>query len=256
MDALSELWQFMSVADHWSGRNGIAARTLSHLLISVAAVLAAGVLVMPFAVWLGHRRRGGVVAIAAVNLGRAIPSLAILALALPLSIRYGFGLGAVPTLVALTVLAMPPLFANSYVGVANLDPHLIDAARGQGLTGGEILRGVELPLATPLLLTGVRVAFVQVLATAALGALVAFSGLGSFIVEGFAQFDDGKTLTGAVLTSLLAIGAEILLLRLQRRLTPWAPAPRARRPGRESPATGRRNGKTDPTAVGIRTVRG
>jgi osmoprotectant transport system permease protein len=239
MSALGELWQFMSVGDHWSGRNGIAARTLSHLLISLAAVLAAAALVMPLAVWLGHRRRGGVVAIAAVNLGRAIPSLAILALALPLSIRYGFGLGAVPTLVALTVLAMPPLFANTYIGFANVDAHLIDAARGQGLTGGDIVRGVELPLATPLLLTGVRVAFVQVLATAALGALVAFSGLGSFIVEGFAQFDDGKTLTGAVLTSLLAIGAEILLLRLQRRLTPWAPAPRSRRArGRESAAAG------------------
>ena len=245
MSALRELWQFMSVADHWSGRNGIAARTLSHLLISLAAVIAAAALVMPLAVWLGHRRRGGVVAIAAVNLGRAIPSLAILALALPLSIRYGFGLGAVPTLVALTVLAMPPLFANTYIGFANVDAHLVDAARGQGLTGGDIVRGVELPLATPLLLTGVRVAFVQVLATAALGALVAFSGLGSFIVEGFAQFDDGKTLTGAVLTSLLAIGAEILLLRLQRRLTPWAPAslPAPRRDrgagsGRESAATG------------------
>ena len=213
---------YLSVAEHWSGRNGILARTVAHLLVSVAAVAAGAILTVPLAIVLGHRRRGGVVAIAAVNLGRAIPSLAILALALPLSIRYGFGLGAIPTLVALTVLAMPPLFANTYIGFANIDTHLIDAAKGQGLTGGDIVRGVELPLATPLILTGVRVAFVQVLATAALGALVAFSGLGSFIVEGFAQFDNGKTLTGAVATSLLAITAEIALLRLQRRLTPWA----------------------------------
>jgi osmoprotectant transport system permease protein len=237
MSALRDLWQFLVVQEHWSGRNGIAARTLAHLLLSVAAVLAGAVLTVPLAVLLGHRRRGGVVAIAAVNLGRAIPSLAILALALPLSIRYGFGLGAFPTLVALTVLAMPPLFANTYIGFASIDTRLIDAARGQGLTGGDVVRTVELPLATPLIMTGFRVAFVQVLATAALGALVAFSGLGSFIVEGFAQFDDGKTLTGAVLTSLLAITAEIGLLRLQRRLTPWAqttPVQRGRAPRRST----------------------
>ncbi|HTO01035.1 MAG TPA: ABC transporter permease subunit, partial [Microthrixaceae bacterium] len=126
-----------------------------------------------------------------------------------------------PTLVALVILAMPPLFANTYTGMVTIDVSLVDAARGQGFTEFEIVRNVELPLSTPLLITGVRVALVQVLATAALGALVAFSGLGSFIVEGFAQFNNGKTLTGAILTSLFAISAEALLLRLQRRLTPW-----------------------------------
>lgn len=219
--SLYDFWVFMTTASNWGGRNGIAARSFAHLLISVIAVLAAGVVTMPAAVWLGHRRRGGVVAIAAVNLGRAIPSLAILALALPLSIRFGFGLGAAPTLVALIVLAMPPLFANTYIGLVTIDLSLVDAARGQGYTEYEIIRGVELPLASPLIITGIRIALVQVLATAALGALVAFSGLGSFIVEGFAQFDAGKTLAGAILTSLMAISAEALLLRLQRRLTPW-----------------------------------
>lgn len=221
MNSLHEFWVFVTTASHWGGRNGIASRSLNHLLVSVVAVLVAGVITMPAAVWLGHRRRGGVVAIAAINLGRAIPSLAILALALPLSIRFGFGLGAFPTLVALIVLAMPPLFANTYTGLVGIDESLIDAARGQGYTEFEVVRGVELPLASPLIITGVRVALVQVLATAALGALVAFSGLGSFIVEGFAQFDPGKTLTGAIFTSLMAIGAEALLLRLQRHLTPW-----------------------------------
>ncbi len=221
MTSLHDFWVFLTTAANWGGRNGIAIRSFNHLLISVVAVVVAGLLTIPAAVWLGHRRRGGVFAIAAVNLGRAIPSLAILALALPLSIRFGFGLGAFPTLVALTVLAMPPLFANTYTGLVGIDESLVDAARGQGYTEFEVIRSVELPLASPLIITGVRVAFVQVLATAALGALVAFSGLGSFIVEGFAQFDDGKTLTGAVLTSLFAIGAEALLLRLQRSLTPW-----------------------------------
>ncbi|MEI2640645.1 MAG: ABC transporter permease [Microthrixaceae bacterium] len=221
MTSIRSLIEFLSTGSNWVGNTGILIRTANHLLISVLAVIIAAVIAMPPAMMLAHRRRGGFVAIAAANLGRAIPSLAILALALPLSIRFGFGLGAFPTLVALVVLAVPPLFANTYTGIATVDPELIDAARGQGLTGSGVLRGVEIPLARPFVMTGVRVAFVQVLATAALGALVAFSGLGSFIVEGFAQFNDGKTLTGALLTAILAIVAESTLTRFQRRMTPW-----------------------------------
>lgn len=221
MTSLEKMFEFMTTWSNWVGSNGILARTWNHLLISVVAVLAAALITVPIAVALAHRRKGGFIAIAVANLGRAIPSLAILALALPLSIRFGFGLGAFPTLVALVILAVPPLFANAYTGISNVEPSLVDAARGQGLTDGEVLRRLELPLSLPFLLTGVRVAFVQVLATAALGALVAFSGLGSFIVEGMAQFDDGKTLTGAVLTALLAVVSEAVLARAGRRLTPW-----------------------------------
>lgn len=221
MSALADLWSFLGTWTNWTGPNGILIRTFNHLTISIVAVAVAALLTLPVAVLLGHRRKGGFVAIAAANLGRAIPSLAILALALPLSIKYGFGLGAAPTLVALVVLAVPPLFANAYTGITTVEPTLVDAARGQGLTEWQTLRQLELPLAAPFLMTGVRVALVQVLATAALGALVAFSGLGSFIVEGFAQFDDGKTLTGALLTAVLAVSAESALTRVQRRLAPW-----------------------------------
>lgn len=221
MTSLHRMYEFMTTWSNWSGPHGILSRTWNHLLISVAAVVVAGVLTIPIAVVLAHRKKGGFVAIAVANLGRAVPSLAILALALPLSIRFGFGLGAFPTLIALIVLAIPPLFANAYTGIANVQPSLVNAARGQGLTDLDVLRRLELPLSLPFLLTGVRIAFVQVLATAALGALVAFSGLGSFIVEGMAQFDDGKTLTGAVLTALLAVTSESLLTRAGRRVTPW-----------------------------------
>lgn len=221
MTSLGRLYDFLTTGSNWLGANGILARTWNHLLISVVAVALAALLTVPVAIMLAHRRKGGFLAIAVANLGRAIPSLAILALALPLSIRFGFGLGAFPTLVALVVLAIPPLFANAYTGIANVDPTLVDAARGQGLTDSDVLRRLELPLSLPFLLTGVRVAFIQVLATAALGALVAFSGLGSFIVEGMAQFDDGKTLTGAILTALLAVGSESVLVRLGARATPW-----------------------------------
>lgn len=221
MTSLRALFDFVTTWSNWIGPNGIMARTWNHLLISVVAVLIAVIITVPIAVALAHRKKGGFVALAVANLGRAIPSLAILALALPLSIRFGFGLGAFPTLVALVVLAIPPLFANAYTGIANVDASLVDAARGQGLTDLDVLRRLELPLSLPFLLTGVRIAFVQVLATAALGALVAFSGLGSFIVEGMAQFDDGKTLTGAVLTALLAVVSESVLTRVGRRVTPW-----------------------------------
>lgn len=221
MSSLSDFFGFLTSWANWTGPNGILIRTWNHLLISIVAVAIAAALTVPIAVLLAHRRRGGFVAIAVANLGRAIPSLAILALALPLSIRFGFGLGAFPTLIALVVLAVPPLFANAYTGIANIDASLVDAARGQGLTDVDVLRRLELPLSLPFLMTGVRIAFVQVLATAALGALVAFSGLGSFIVEGMAQFDDGKTLTGAVLTALLAVTSESVLARVGRRITPW-----------------------------------
>lgn len=221
MSSLSDFFGFLTSWANWTGPNGILIRTWNHLLISIVAVAIAAALTVPIAVLLAHRRRGGFVAIAVANLGRAIPSLAILALALPLSIRFGFGLGAFPTLIALVVLAVPPLFANAYTGIANVDASLVDAARGQGLTDVDVLRRLELPLSLPFLMTGVRIAFVQVLATAALGALVAFSGLGSFIVEGMAQFDDGKTLTGAVLTALLAVTSESVLARVGRRITPW-----------------------------------
>lgn len=222
MSSVTDLVEFLMAGSNWVGENGILIRTFNHLAISIVAVAIAMILALPPAVALGHLRKGGFVAIAVANLGRSIPSLAILALALPLSIRYGFGLGAVPTLIALVVLAVPPLFANAYTGIATVDTSLTDAARGQGLTEWGVLSHLELPLSMPFLLTGVRVAFVQVLATAALGALVAFSGLGSFIVEGMAQFNDGKTLTGALLTAVLAVSAEATMGRLQHRITPWA----------------------------------
>jgi osmoprotectant transport system permease protein len=185
------------------------------------ATAAAAAVAMPPALWLGHVRRGGAVASAVVNVGRAVPSFAIIALALPLSLRYGFGLGFWPTLVALVALALPPIFTNTYAGVTVIDPAVVDAARGMGMRGGEVLWRVEVPNALPLVLTGLRIAAVQVVATATLGAYVGFGGLGAFINEGFRQQDDGKLLTGAVLVALLAIATELLFGVGQRLLTPW-----------------------------------
>jgi osmoprotectant transport system permease protein len=221
VSAWGEFVDYITVADNWWGQRGIVVRTYDHIRISVAATAAAVVLAVPPALWLGHIRRGGAAATAVVNVGRAVPSFAIVALALPISLRYGFGLGFWPTMVALVALAMPPIFANTYAGVAGIDPAITDAARGMGMRGHEVLWQVEVPNALPLLLTGVRISAVQVVATATLGAFVGFGGLGAFINEGFRQLDDAKQLTGAVLVAVLAIATELLFGVGQRLLTPW-----------------------------------
>lgn len=214
IDTLGDLWSFLTTEANWWGRNGIAVRTWAHVRISALALGLAALLAIPPAVVLGHLRRGGLVVVALVNLGRALPSFGILALVLPLSIQFGYGLGFWPTVVPLVLLGIPPIFANTYTGV-------VEAARGMGLSGAQVLRRVELPLATPLVITGLRVSAVQIIATATLGALVGFSALGSFITEGLAQFNDAKMLTGGLLVALLAIITEVGFSVLERVLTPW-----------------------------------
>ncbi|MEY2433224.1 MAG: osmoprotectant transport system permease protein, partial [Acidimicrobiaceae bacterium] len=176
---------------------------------------------VPPALFFGHVKRGGFLAQSIVNIGRAVPSFAILVLLFPLSLQYGFGLGFWPTFVALMLLAIPPMFTNAYVGVRDVDPSIVEASRGMGMGGGQVLLRVEAPIARPLILTGVRLAAVQVVATATLGAFVGFNGLGSFIYEGFSQQDDGKLLTGAVGVALLAMLTELVFSMTVRRATPW-----------------------------------
>jgi osmoprotectant transport system permease protein len=219
--ALAQFQAFVTDGHNWSGQRGIAHRAVEHLRLSLSAVAAAAAIAIPLGSWLGHVRRGGVVVQWLVNVGRAVPSLAIVALLFPLSLHYGFGLGFWPTLPARVLLAMPAMFANAYAGVRNVDPAVVDSARGMGLRPRQVLTQVELPTALPLVLTGVRVATLQVIATATLGAYVAFNGLGSFINEGFRQQDDGKLLTGAVAVSVMALGVDALFALLARRASPW-----------------------------------
>lgn len=227
MGVLDALWDYVSIADNWWGARGIARAIYDHLRLSAAAVVAAGVLAVPAAMVLGHTGRGGFLAGTVVNIGRAIPSFAILALVFPLSLAYGFGLGFWPTFVALVLLAVPPMFTNTYAGVRGVDRGVVEASRGMGMTGREVLVGVEVPNAMPLVVTGVRVAAVQVIATATLGALVGFRGLGALIIAGRVEPNTGKLLTGAVLVALLAILAEVGFGALERALTPWARRDRA-----------------------------
>lgn len=213
--------EFLSEPTTWSGPTSIWARLGEHIWVSTAAIIVAGLLVLPLAVWLGHVRRGSGIATAVVNIGRAVPSFGILAISFLVLVQMGAGVGEPwAVLVALIALAAPPMFTNTVAGIQAVETSTVESARGMGLTESEVLTGVELPLSAPLIMEGVRIALVQVIATATLGALVAWGGLGRFIVDGFAQQDMGQLIVGAVLVGLLAIVAELGLSAVQRAATP------------------------------------
>ncbi len=220
MEFLGDLVAWFIDPENWTGPAGIPSRVWEHIQISVVATVAAAAIALPPALWLGHRQRGGFAAVAAINIGRAIPSFAIMALFLPISIRLGLGLGFWPTLLALFALALPPIFTNTYTGVRDVDPALVEAGRGMGMTDGEVLRKIEAPMASPVILAALRVSAVQVVATAPLAALVAWGGLGRYIVDGFAVQDNVRVLAGGILVALLSIGTEIVLGAVEKRVVP------------------------------------
>lgn len=220
MDFLGDVIAWFLSGENWSGSNGIPSRVWEHVQISVLATLAAALLALPAAAWLGHKRRGGFVAVAVVNIGRAIPSFAIMALFLPISIRLGLGLGFWPTMLALFSLALPPIFTNAYTGIRDVDAALIEAGRGMGMTESEVLRKIEFPMASPVIAAAIRVSAVQVVATAPLAALVAWGGLGRYIVDGFAVQDNVRVMAGGILVAVLSVATELLLGTLERRLVP------------------------------------
>jgi osmoprotectant transport system permease protein len=213
----ADVFEWFTTAEHWRGDFGVPLRLTEHALMSLGSLAVALAIGLPLGIWLGHRGRGGALAINISNIGRAIPSLAILALvqqAIGLSGWPGFG--ARPALVALVALAVPPLVTNAYIGMRGVDRDVVEAARGMGMTGGELLWRVELPMALPLVMAGVRTAAVQVVATATLAAVTAWGGLGRFIVDGFGQRDNAQIVAGAVLVGLMALVTELGLGRLQR----------------------------------------
>jgi osmoprotectant transport system permease protein len=221
-DILRQMWDYLSSDAAWSGNRGLPALTWAHIKLSVLAVVVAAVVAIPPAVVLGHIRRGGLLAVSIVNIGRALPTFAIIVLILPFSLRYGFGLGFWPTLVALVLLAVPPIFTNTYTGVRDVPPDAVEAARGMGMRAGELIRKVEVPVAWPLIITGLRVSAVQVVATATLGALVGYRNLGTPIITGFAQRSQrGVLLAAAITVILLALLTDAVFALAERRLVPW-----------------------------------
>jgi osmoprotectant transport system permease protein len=220
---------------NWSGPNGIPTRLLEHGYMSLLSVGVAALVALPIGLLIGHTGRGAFLAISIGNLGRAIPSFAILAIALPITLGLGLGLGFWPTVIALVFLAIPPILTNTYVGVAGVDADTLEAARGMGMTEGQVLRRIELPLAAPLVIAGLRTAAVQVVATATLAALVAWGGLGRYIVDGFAARRNERILGGAVLVAALAILTEVAFAAIERLVSPRTASRRRRSTPSSSP---------------------
>lgn len=220
METLQALWAWLTDPANWRGVEGIPNRVFEHVQISAYATAAAALVAIPLGLYIGHARRLEFTVISAGNIGRALPSFGVLALVFPLTFDLPGEIGFWSILIALFVLAVPPILTNTYTGIKGVDPDVVEAARGMGLTGGDILRAIELPLARPLIIVGLRTAAVQVVATATLGAVVAWGGLGRYIIDGFAVRDDGQILAGAVLVALLALATEGVFALLERATVP------------------------------------
>jgi osmoprotectant transport system permease protein len=222
MDILSATVAWLAAPDRWQGADGIPTRMLEHLEICVPSVLAAALVALPVGAWIGHTGRLAAVAINAANLGRAVPSYAVLAIVLPISLRFSpdLGLSVIPTFMAMWLLAIPPILIGTFAGIRAVDRDLVEAARGLGMTELQVLRDVELPLALPVVAGGLRTAAVQVIATATLGAVVAYGGLGRYIIDGIARNEDDRLMAGVVLVAGLAIAAELAFALVQRSVVP------------------------------------
>ena len=210
---------------NWQGAAGIPNRLFEHISMSGAALLTAGLIGLPIGLFIGHTGRFANAAINIANIGRAIPSYAVLVIILPISLQFSpdLGLNIIPTFLAMTFLAIPPILVTTYAGIREVDPDLVEAARGMGLREGQILRNLEIPLATPVIVGGFRTATLQVIATATIGAVVAGGGLGRFIVDGFHNPSlPSQLFGGVILVAGLAIGMDLLLALVQRRITPRA----------------------------------
>ncbi|AZK92653.1 MULTISPECIES: ABC transporter permease [Streptomyces] len=216
MNTLSQAWSWLTSADNWSGDGGITQRLTEHIVLTVVCLVLSCLIALPVALVLGHLGRGGALAVNIANAGRAVPTFAVLVLLL-LSPVGNFGEG--PTVIALVLFAVPPLLTNAYVGMRGVDRDVVAAARGMGMTGSQLLRGVELPLALPLILTGVRIAAVQLVATATIAALAGGGGLGRIITAGFNLASTPQVVAGAVLVAALALLVEGVCV-LGERLVP------------------------------------
>ena len=212
---IGQVLQWFLDGSHWQGDFGIPNRLFEHLYMSAASLAVAALIALPIGVTIGHIGRGGNLAINVTNIGRAVPSFALLVLAVQL-----VGIGFWPAFVALVALGIPPMVTNSYIGMREVDADVREAAKGMGMRDRAVLWHIELPIAAPLIMAGVRTSAVNIVATATLAALVAWGGLGRFIVDGLAQRDTVQLFAGALLVAVLSIAIEVSLTGLQRITTP------------------------------------
>lgn len=219
MTTLTDSWRWLTDPAHWSGDDGIAHRLLQHLVLTVVCLAVSCLIALPVALVLGHLGKGGALAVNLANVGRAVPTFAVLVLLLLTPVgRWGEG----PTVVALVLFAVPPLLTNAYVGMREVDRSVVRAARGMGMTGRQTLFHVELPLSLPMVLNGVRIAAVQLVATATLAALAGGGGLGRIITAGFNLASTPQVVAGALLVAVFALVVEGVFEITERLAPAWA----------------------------------
>ncbi|WP_028810790.1 ABC transporter permease [Streptomyces flavidovirens] len=212
-ELFSDLGSWLTSGEQWAGPDGIAHRLAEHLQYSLIATLVAAVIALPVGLLIGHTGRGAFLAINLSSFGRALPTVGLVVLVFLAS-----GLSMTPVYVALVALAVPAIVTNTYAGMTAVDADVKDAARGQGMRAHQVLFQVELPLALPLIMTGLRLALIQVVATATIAAYVSFGGLGRYVFDGLAQRDLVQVLGGAVLVAVIAVVLDLVLAGLQRAL--------------------------------------
>src|SRR6266568_8389292 len=213
--SIGDLWRWLVDPANWQGSDGIPTRLGEQVHLSIESVLIGAAIALPVGIVLGHYGRFGNLAINISNVGRALPSFGIIVIAFQ-----ALGLGDGPIIVALTALAVPPMVTNSYVALREVDPDVKEAARGMGYRELAQVLKVELPLAVPLVMAGIRTSAVQVVATATLAAIIAGGGLGRYIIDGYGQQVYTEVFAGALLVALLALATEFSLAGLERILVP------------------------------------
>lgn len=241
MSSFRGVIDWLSTGAHWQGSDGVVVRTVQHVELSAIALAIVLVFSLPLAMWLGHVKKGGFLAVNVTNVGRAVPTFAVLTLLALTSL----GIGNRSVVLALVLFGIPPVLTNAYVGVREVDPQAVEAARGMGMTALQQLRRVELPLAVPLVLNGIRLAAVQIIATMTIAALVSGPGLGRIIQEGFATQNKPELEAGALLVVVLALVVEGAFAWLQRVVDPVR---RAHRDDKRAPS--------EPSLVGAASVVG
>jgi osmoprotectant transport system permease protein len=215
---INQIIDWLTDPAHWSGTEGILHRLVQHLEYSAISLVIAALIALPLGMYIGHTGKGTFLIAGIANSFRALPSLGLLTLivlvmsgSLPFSIAY-----LLPTVIVLVLLAIPPILTNTYAGIQNVDAEARDAAYGMGMTGGQVLTQVETPCALPLIISGIRSAALQIIATATVAAYVSLGGLGRFVIDGLAQQDFPQMAAGAVLVAVLALLVDLVLIAVQR----------------------------------------
>jgi osmoprotectant transport system permease protein len=215
MSYFSTAWNWLVSSQNWHGSNGIPERLGQHLEYTGLALIIALVIAIPAGLAMGHLRRGGFAVVTIANFGRALPTLGLLVLIFVLTNG-----SILSWLIPLVALAIPPILVNTYEGVLGVDRELTDAARGMGMTEGQILRKAEIPVALPLILLGVRTSAIQVVATATIAAYIGLGGLGRYIIDGLARNEYNVVAGGAAVIVLLALAVLGLFMLLAIVIVP------------------------------------